>query len=113
MRVFTCVCGQTLHLSDTNQQDAKCAACGRVYTANGRFLWRESPGNDLPGSSEFVEVPFIRPEEDRRDDDQDTALEKAFVQAKLPEEDRRIEDLAAVTPSAPVSKSARGDKRKA
>jgi hypothetical protein len=122
MRPFQCVCSAILQLPDSNQTDVKCANCGRVFTATGRFLWREQAGNDVPGSSEFVHVPFITEEEERRAADQDKAVEKAFAEAKLPEEDRRTEgDPVLQEPAAPVvetpaappaSKSnARGDKR--
>jgi hypothetical protein len=117
MRPFECVCSKELQLPDSNQQDIKCPNCGRVYTANGRYLWRESPGNDVPGSSDIDNTPFIAPEEDRRADDQDEAVVAAFVEGTLPEEDRRAEEpvteTVVETPAAPpASKStARGDKR--
>lgn len=119
MRAFNCVCSNELQLPDSNQQDIKCPKCGRVYTATGAFLWRESPGNDLPGSSEIIAEPFITKDEDRRAEDQDKALETAFVEGTLPEEDRRAEEPANTETTAtvevpaapPASKSARGDRR--
>lgn len=120
MRPFDCACSNVLQLPDSNQSDVKCPQCGRVYSATGRFLWREQPGNDLPGSTSFMaEPPPFPAEADRRSPDQDAAIEQAFVEGKLPEEDRRApEPVAAAataeTPAAepPASKPARGDKRK-
>lgn len=63
--------------------------------------------------------PFITKEEDRRSEDQDKAVEDAFVEGTLPEADRRAdadtETVAVVeapVAATPVSKPARGDKRK-
>jgi hypothetical protein len=116
MRAFECVCSTILQTPDTNASDIKCADCGRVYTHNGRFLWRESAGNSLPGSSEIVSGAVVLPDEDKRSKDQDAALEKAFVKGTLPEEDRRGDEvvLTETVPAAPaaVTEPARGSRKK-
>lgn len=88
---FTCICGKVLP-HHQHQSDFKCAACGRVYNYQGRFLWQESKGNDLPGSSDIVPGGVGKRAEDDIPDPAvaDTALEEAFAEGKLPEEDRRM-----------------------
>ena len=83
---FTCICGEKLPHQE-RQSDFKCPHCGRVYNYQGRFLWREHPGNDLPGSTDTVPGGV-----DRRADDQDAAVEQAFEAGTLPEEPRRQTD---------------------
>lgn len=84
--VFTCICGQFVKRPE-NQADTKCMNCGRVYTYNGRYLWREDTLNELPGTGSPISGEEGHGE--RRAEDQDAALEEAFVEAKLPDEDRR------------------------
>ena len=107
MRTFSCVCSEVLEVPDSNASDVKCPMCGRVYTHNGRFLWRESPGNSLPGSSEIIGAPIVTSDEDMRAEDQDGALEQAFAKGTLPEEDRRasepvLTEAPATPPAEPV-----------
>ena len=85
-RGMSCICGKILVLPE-NQSDCKCAHCGRVFNHMGRYLWRENAGNDLPGSGSIMTGEDAHG--DRRAEDQDLALEEAFVAAKLPEVDRR------------------------
>ena len=85
-RNFTCICSTKLTLPE-NQGDVKCAHCGRVYTYHGRFLWQESAGNDLPGSSEILPVGSG----ERRAEDEGDAIGEAFAAGKLPEADRRAD----------------------
>jgi predicted nucleic acid-binding Zn-ribbon protein len=101
MARMSCICGEILTLPE-NQVDVKCAKCGRVFNHQGRYLWKEKPGNDLPGTSEIVTGPEAHG--DRRAEDQDTALEEAFVAAKLPEVDRRTQ----AEKEADDAKAARG-----
>lgn len=82
-RAMTCMCGQFVELPDA-QTDVKCLNCGRVFTHQGRLLWQEKAGNDLPGSSD------IRPGGgDKRDEDEGNAIGEAFAAGKLPVKDRR------------------------
>ena len=83
-RNFTCICSTKLTLPE-NQGDVKCAHCGRVYTYHGRFLWQESAGNDLPGSSEILPVGSG----ERRAEDEGDGIGEAFAAGKLPEVDAR------------------------
>lgn len=86
MRIFTCICSKVLRLPE-GQTDVKCAHCGRVYTYNGRFLWQEEPGNDQPGSTGVLPVSAG----ERRAEDEGEALGEAFAEGRLPEEDRRAD----------------------
>lgn len=91
---FTCICGKELPHQE-RQADFKCAHCGRVYNYQGRFLWKEHPGNDVPGSSDLEEGGLSRRAEDLHPEDEDArqhALEGAFEVGALPEEPRRKTD---------------------
>jgi hypothetical protein len=87
--VFTCICGQFVRKPE-DQHDFKCQNCGRVYNYRLQYLWKEDTLNELPGTGTFVEGPEAHGE--RRNEDQDAALEEAFVEGKLPPEDRRGTD---------------------
>lgn len=91
---FTCVCGEVLP-HQSAQSDFKCPHCGRVYNYQGRFLWQESAGNDLPGSSDIIDGAGIGKRlEDKVPDPEapQKALEQAFEEGKLPDEPRRKTD---------------------
>lgn len=90
---ITCICGHDLQLPE-GQTDVKCAHCGRVYTYQGRFLWKEAAGNSVPGSSDIEDGGIgLRAEDKVPDPDAaDKALEEAFQDGKLPEAPRRRTD---------------------
>ena len=108
---FKCICGVTIRRSE-GQHDFKCEHCGRVYTYRGQMLWRESTLNSLPGTGEIItdDNSFYN----RRADNQDEALEEAFVEGKLPEEPRREEDVEPtdIPPDGATEPNRKGSRRK-
>lgn len=97
MTAFTCICGNPMSLPQ-NQGDFECPKCHRVYNHQGRFLWREDENdNKIAGGL------------DRRAEDQDTAIEQAFAEGKLPEEPRRAGDEELLSAETELAGAATGN----